>query len=83
MKSDSSFKGVLRYSTSGRKKTRAEIADAIYAQFRYKCPRCNLNIYIPNSSDKKLCRNCGHYVYKDKKVEFKEKLEYARKNLRG
>ena len=83
MKSDSAFNGVSRYTTTGRRKTKAELADAIYAQFRYKCQHCGLNVYIPNSNDKKLCKSCGHYVYKDKKLEFKERLENARKNIRG
>lgn len=80
MKSDTAFKEVLRYTTTGRKKTKAELADAIYAQFRYRCPHCGRNVYIPNKEDKKLCKNCGYYVWRDKKVEFKERLEYARKN---
>ena len=81
MKSESAFNGVMKYTTTGRRKTKAELQDAYYAQFRYKCPHCGTNVYI-GKEDKRLCRTCHNYVWKDKKVEFKERLENARKNYR-
>lgn len=48
---------------------------------RYKC-NCGHTIYITNNKDKVLCRWCGKYVYRNKKLEFMERLENARKNNR-
>lgn len=38
------------------------------------CPYCNHSITMINK-DRKLCTQCGHYVYKNQKSEFKYKLK--------
>lgn len=68
------------YSATGRRKTKTEIMDSYYAQFKVKC-RCGHSVLISPVNNKKLCTHCGNYVYRDKKEEFMEKLEYARKNI--
>ena len=42
-----------------------------------KCPRCLHSILT--TKKKKLCDWCGYYVYKDKKLEFQEKLKASLK----
>lgn len=46
----------------------------------YKCA-CGHKEVIPSAEDKKLCSWCGHYVFKDKKDEFryrvKEKIRWV------
>lgn len=51
-----------------------------YDKVKYLC-KCGHRVLIPYWEDKQLCSWCNHYVYKDKKLEFKEKLKYARKNI--
>lgn len=43
--------------------------------------KCGHRVYI-GRKDKIVCSWCGNYVYKDKKLEFKERLEHARKNYK-
>lgn len=52
-----------------------------YDKVKYRC-KCGHRVIIPYWEDKQLCTWCNHYVYKDKRIEFKEKLQYARKNMR-
>ena len=49
--------------------------------YTYTCS-CGHRIVIGGGKSKEICYWCGRYVYKDKKEEFKERLEYARKNCR-
>lgn len=46
-------------------------------QFKYKCECCGwFNVIYPfEKRDKKVCKNCGHYVYTSKQAEFKDKLK--------
>lgn len=46
---------------------------------KHKC-KCGHTVYIASNKDKVLCSWCHRYVYKDKKTEFIERLENARKN---
>ena len=62
------------HTSTGRKKTPPEMADQMYARFKYTC-KCGTKTIIPNQEDKKICRGCGHWVYRDPKQEFKERLE--------
>lgn len=50
--------------------------DDIRRQYRYKC-RCGweTTIYPFEKVDKKLCKNCGNYVYINKEKEFKDRLK--------
>ena len=46
---------------------------------------CGHKVFIHPKRSKALCSWCGHYVYKDKKEEFKNKLlgEIRKNELRG
>ena len=43
----------------------------------YKC-KCGHGVLITSTEDKKLCNWCGNYVFKDKKAEFKYRMENLR-----
>ena len=45
-----------------------------YTRNTVYCPHCNHSITMINK-DRKLCTQCGHYVYKNHKSEFKYKLK--------
>lgn len=51
-------------------------------KIKYYCPKCGHAVIIHNHINKVLCDWCGHYVYKNKKVEFIEKLQIAMKKER-
>lgn len=44
-----------------------------YDKIKMKCS-CGHSLVIPVFVDKQVCSWCGHYVYRDKKLEFKENL---------
>ncbi len=52
-----------------------------YNKVKYTC-KCGRRVVIPYWRNKMLCSWCGNYVYRDKKDEFKERLENARKNYK-
>lgn len=43
--------------------------------------KCGYKVVIPVWVDKQICRCCGHYVYRNKKVEFKDKLKSKLKEV--
>lgn len=45
-----------------------------YDKVKIRCS-CGRRVVIPVWVDKQLCSWCGHYVYRNKKLEFKEKLK--------
>lgn len=51
-------------------------------KYKYKCSHCGwFNIIYPfEKKDKKICRNCGYYVYNSDKAKFKDKLKEVIKN---
>jgi len=53
----------------------------IRRKYKYKCEHCDWTtvIYPFERKNKKICRNCGHYVYICKQIEFKEKLKEVMK----
>ena len=63
---------VYRYSTTGRKKTKTEILDGYLSNYKVKC-KCGHTIVLIKRN-KVLCNFCGHYVYKNQKEEFKDKM---------
>lgn len=65
--------GVRKTTSTGRKRRPEEIIDSYYQNFKVKCS-CSHTIFIPYGVDKKICRVCGNYVYRNKEIEFKEKL---------
>lgn len=48
------------------------------AKLRKYCS-CGHSLTIPNFIDRKMCTHCGSWVYKDKSIEFKYKLDKALK----
>lgn len=49
---------------------------------KIKC-KCGYKTLIPFHVDKMICSHCGKYIYRNKKVEFKDKLmKEMRKNER-
>lgn len=49
-----------------------DLANAMH-KFKVQCP-CGTKTIIPMYVDKRICRNCGHWVYRNKKLEFKDRL---------
>ena len=43
------------------------------AKYKVQCS-CGTKTTIPMFLDRLICRNCGHWVYRDKKKEFKDKM---------
>ena len=52
-----------------------------YNKVKYPC-KCGRRVVIPYWRTKVLCSWCHRYVYRDKKDEFKERLENARKSYK-
>lgn len=42
---------------------------------KYKCQHCGRRVVIPSFLNKILCDWCGHYVFKNKKEEFKYRMK--------
>lgn len=49
-----------------------------YDKVKYKC-KCGRRSVIPYNVEKVVCSWCGNYVFKNKKDEFKYRLEVQRK----
>jgi len=45
------------------------------SKYKVLC-KCGTKTIIVNT-DKAICRGCGHWVYKNKQIEFKEKMREA------
>lgn len=67
------YRDVRKYTSSGRKRTKQEIIDSYYSNYKVKC-KCSHSVFMPYGTDKAICNHCGNYVYKNKQIEFKEKL---------
>ena len=52
-----------------------------YDKVRIKC-KCGTKNVIPVWVDKQICRGCRNYVYRDKQLEFKEKMFKELKNVK-
>lgn len=59
-------------------KMREAKIDEYYSQFKVKC-KCGHTFPMPYTIDKLLCDHCGVYYYRDKKLEFKERMKQAMK----
>lgn len=73
------YESVRKYTSSGRKKRKEELIASYYANYKVKC-KCGHTFLMSNKEQKKLCNHCGHYYYKDKKLEFMEKIKYELRN---
>ena len=65
--------GVRKITSTGRKRRPEEIVDSYYTNHKVKC-KCSHSVFMPYGTDKKICSYCGNYVYRNKEIEFKEKL---------
>lgn len=52
----------------------------VYREIKYKC-QCGHSVIIPAFMDKKICDWCGHWVYKSKQDEFKDKFKKIKHKL--
>lgn len=61
-------------------KTEARLEE-VRRKHKYKCIHCGwFNVIYPfEKRDKKVCKNCGRYVYINKQAEFKDKLKEVMK----
>lgn len=66
--------GVRKKSSTGRRRTKAEILDSYYSNYKVKC-ECGHSIFMPYGTVKRICNYCGKYVYESKRIEFKEKMK--------
>lgn len=53
------------------------------AKYRRYC-KCGHSIIFPKSckSNKTICSYCGHYIFKNDKIEFEERLKSAAKKIK-
>ena len=72
---------VRKYTSSGRKRAKDELKASYYSKYMVKC-KCGHTFLMFDKEPKKLCTNCGTYYYKDKKLEFKNKLKEKLRNAR-
>lgn len=42
---------------------------------KYPCPKCGRKMIIAYKMEKTFCDYCGATIYKDKKIEFREKMK--------
>lgn len=57
-----------------RKYDVSDIMFAILTESKKKCKHCGHTMLLGNS-EKKICTNCGFYVFRNSKIEFKYKLQ--------
>ena len=69
----------MRYNNHILSRKEFERLSDEYNKVKYQC-KCGHKVIIPYWRDKALCTWCNHYVYKDKQVEFKEKMKEKLKN---
>lgn len=50
-------------------------------EYKVKCS-CGTKTVIPPFLKRLICRNCGHWFYRDKKQEFKDKMREKLKDGR-
>lgn len=55
--------------------------EEVRSQLKVQC-KCGTKTIIPMFMDRLICRNCGHWVYRDKKKEFQDKMREILKNDR-
>lgn len=55
--------------------------ESMRIKYKYKCSHCGwFNVIYPfEKREKKICKNCGHWVYVNKLAEFKDKLKEVNK----
>ena len=58
----------------GKRYDTSDIMFAIITELKRKCKPCGHTLLLGNS-EKKICNHCGYYVYKNSKIEFKDRLK--------
>ena len=56
---------------------RYDISDMMFTvitEDKKRCKHCGHTLLLGNS-EKKICNYCGNYVYRNNKIEFKDKLK--------
>ena len=48
---------------------------------KIKCSKCGHREVVPVWVDKQICSWCGYYIYRNKKLEFEEKLAKTMKKM--
>ena len=66
--------GVRKKSSTGRRRTQAEILDSYYSNYKVKCD-CGHSMFMPYGTDIKICSHCGHKIFRNKQIEFREKVK--------
>ena len=51
-----------------------EKEDKAFSDYKVKC-KCSHVIIMTSVKDRVMCDHCGHYVYRDKKAEYKYKMK--------
>ena len=51
----------------------------VLATFKIKCKCGHVMVFVTNR-EKIICTHCGRYIYRNKKLEFKDKLLKERRN---
>lgn len=50
------------------------------SKYKVQC-KCGTKTIMTNA-DRTICRGCGHWIYRTKEIEFREKMKYElRRNL--
>ena len=44
--------------------------------------KCGHRVFVTKEKGRIICSWCGNYVYRDKKQEFRERLEHARRSCK-
>ena len=65
---------IRTHNNRGRRKTKDEMISEYYSEFMYRC-ECSHTQLIPNQIDKVICTHCGKWIYRDKKLEFKDRMK--------
>lgn len=48
-------------------------------EIQYVCKKCGKKAIIPTGVKRQICHWCGHWVYADKNMEFREKFKEAKR----
>lgn len=48
-------------------------------EIQYACKKCGKKAIIPTGVKRQICHWCGHWVYADKKTEFREKFKEVKR----
>lgn len=53
-----------------------------YNKVKIKCKHCGHKVIIPVWVDRQVCSWCGYYVYRNKKMEFKDNIKKLMKEMK-